>query len=126
MNSLNCELFKPVLLGITVTVLVVGLSACGKPVEKMLVEEASSNAEAPPADDVSSIIAQAQAKHDEAMALSHGWTRTQPLIDRATVAEAEGDEGAARALAERALLQASASVEQAHLEVNAWKARVPK
>ena len=129
MNNLSSSLSKKFVLGATVILLVVGLGGCGKPVEKILVEEEAAietRVSAAPVADVATIIEQAQTQHDKAIALSHGWTRTQPLIDNASVALDGGDAAAARTFAKRALAQATASVEQAQLEVNAWKVRAPK
>ena len=81
-------------------------------------------AHAADAESVEAILEQAQAVHGQALALEHGWSVTQPFIDDARAALAAGDEDSARALAERALLTAEKSLEQAKTESTAWKERV--
>ena len=121
---------KGTLLVGTLVAIAVGVSACGEPVEKSLLEKheaapaaTTQTVEKPDVDD---IISRAQATHDKSVALAHGWTRTQPLINKASDALTSGDAEAAREMAERALVMAHAAVAQAELEMTAWKARVPK
>lgn len=127
MNNSNSLLRKRMLfLAIT---LLVGVSACGKPVEKILVEETSTKVEERQVVQQTSIdelITQAEASHAEAATLSHAWTTTRTLIDEASAALEAGDSASARALAEQALATAIASVEQGRVEAQAWQSRVPQ
>jgi hypothetical protein len=75
---------------------------------------------------VSDLIAQAEIGLAQATTLGHAWTVTQPLIDAATATLQAGDIVRARELAERALATAVASIEQANLEAQTWRSRVPQ
>jgi hypothetical protein len=79
---------------------------------------------ATPADDVQAMLARAESAYQEALALEHGWAVTEPLIAEARAALAGGDLAAAQAIAERALLTAEQSLEQARSERDAWAGRV--
>ncbi len=128
MNSFSGGIFKRVLFTTGLCVLVAGLSACGEPVEKVLEAKAGHNTRVKDVALVepASLIVEAQALHDKSMSQSHGWTTTQPMIDKARAAMNEGDTDTARELAERALSMATAAVEQGKTEATAWKARVPQ
>ena len=73
---------------------------------------------------VEDTLARAEVAHEQALALEHGWSVTRPLMDEARAALAAGDDAAALAAAERALLTAEKSLEQAHAEADAWQGRV--
>lgn len=75
--------------------------------------------------DPAATLAKADAVYEKALALGHGWSVTQPLIDEAHAALAGGDQLKAQALADRALLTAEQSLEQAEREQTAWRSRVP-
>ena len=129
MSSFYNQYVKRALFAATVGIVIAGLSACGKPVEKMEREEPTAAAETTAAvvqATVPEIISQAEAKYAEALALSHAWTTTRTLIEKASAALAAGDAGKARALAEQALATAEASLEQAEVEEQAWQSRVPQ
>jgi len=129
MNSFNDQLLKRILLASIAIVVTVGISACGEPVEKMLVEEAASVADKVDVThtaSVADIITQAEATYAEAAALSHAWTTTRTLIDQASAALGAGEDERARELAEQALATAQASVEQARVEAKDWQSRVPR
>lgn len=124
---MNSSWLKRASLTATAALLAAGLTACGKPVEKMMAEDVSPavTASAPTAS-TADIIAQAQARYEEAAGLSHAWTTTRTLIEQASAALQAGQTDAARALAQRALATANASVEQAKIEETAWQSRVPQ
>ena len=129
MRSFNSQYVKRALFAATLGIVFTGLSACGKPVEKMEREELAAavktSAVAAQAA-VPEIISQAEASYTEALALSHAWTTTRTLIEQAKAALEAGDAGKARALAEQALATAQASVEQAGVESQAWQSQVPQ
>ncbi len=130
MNSFNGWFFKRILLASIAIVVTVGISACGEQVEKMRAEETA----APVVDkidimrnaSVADIITRAKATYAEAAALSHAWTTTRTLIDQASTALEAGEKERARELAEQALGTARASVEQARVEAEDWRSRVPQ
>jgi hypothetical protein len=125
---MNSSILKLMLLSAVAVFTTVGISACGKPVEKILVEETSTKIEEPQSvqqASVDELIAQAEASYAEAVTMSHAWTTTRTLIDKASAALKAGDSGSARALAEQALATAIASVEQGRVEAQAWQSRVP-
>ncbi len=74
--------------------------------------------------DVEATLARAASAHEQAMALEHGWSVTQPFIDEARAALDAGDMERAAAAADRALLTAEKSLEQARVEAQAWQDRV--
>ncbi len=126
---MNHSSFKRVLLASTAFAFAAALTACGEPVEKSLVKQEAAPvaaADSAPVVDVADIISRAQASHEKSVAMSHGWTRTQPLINKASDALTSGETDAAQEMAERALGMADAAVAQAEIEKTAWQARVPK
>jgi len=126
---MNHSIIKRVLLASAAFTFVGTLAGCGEPVEKSLVKQHAASvaaAESEPTVDVADIISQAQASHDKSVAMAHGWTRTQPLIDKASDALTSGEADNAREMAARALVMADAAIAQAELEKTAWTARVPK
>ncbi len=76
------------------------------------------------ADEVEDLLARAAAAHEQALALEHGWAVTEPFMEQARQALADGNVDAAHELAQRALLTAEKSVAQAQSEAEAWKGRV--
>lgn len=125
MNSSSARFFKPQLLGIFV---LLGISACAEPVEKLVNEDATPavlESTAVSQAGVAEIISQAEASYAEAASQSHAWTTTRTLIDKASAALRAGDSDRARVLAKQALATADASVEQARVEALAWQTRVP-
>jgi hypothetical protein len=126
MNTSIGRFLKRALLTNMAIFVVVGLSACGEPVEKMATREAPAAVEVSPTTaeaTVPEIIFQAEAKYAEAAALSHAWTTTRTLIEQASAALQAGNSDKARAIAEQALATAVASVEQARVEAEAWQSR---
>ena len=77
------------------------------------------------AKNVSAVIMHAVEVQQQARSAGHGWTITADYISQAESELASGEMDAAMAAAERALLTASKSVEQAETEKSAWQARVP-
>ena len=73
---------------------------------------------------VEALLDRARAVHEQALALEHGWAVTEPFMEQARQALADGDVDGARELAARALLTAEKSLEQAQVEAEAWKGRV--
>ncbi len=73
---------------------------------------------------VEDTLERAEAVYERALALEHGWSVTRPLMDDVRAALAAGDEAAALVAAERALLTAEKSLEQALAEAEAWRDRV--
>jgi leucyl aminopeptidase len=123
-SNQEASIVKRVLLAGTVILVVAGISACGAEVDdSQSVQTATSAA---PQVAVSELIAQAEAGLAQATALGHAWTVTRPLIDEATATLQAGDMVRARELAERALATAVASIEQADLEAQSWRSRVPQ
>ena len=120
----GARLVKRVLLAGSVILVITGISACGAEVDdSQPVQTATSPA---PQVEISDLIAQAEAGLAEATALGHAWTVTQPLIDDASMALQAGDRARARKSAERALATARASIDQANLEAQTWRSRVPQ
>ena len=76
-------------------------------------------------ENVSAVIEHAVEMQQQARSAGHGWTITADYISQAESELASGEMDAAMAAAERALLTASKSVEQAETEKSAWQARVP-
>jgi len=85
---------------------------------------ATAAAFAGPADDVRATLERADSAYREALALEHGWAVTEPLMDEARAALEAGDVAGAQAIADRALLTAEQSLEQARKERDAWSDRV--
>jgi 3-hydroxyisobutyrate dehydrogenase-like beta-hydroxyacid dehydrogenase len=77
------------------------------------------------AENVSAVIEHAVEMQQQARSAGHGWTITADYISQAKSDLLSGDLDSAMAAAERALLTASKSVEQAEAEKSAWQARVP-
>ena len=75
--------------------------------------------------EVGQLIAEAEEKHAQAREQGHGWSSTVDLLSSAKAELSAGDVARALAIAERALLTANASLEQAADEQQAWRARVP-
>jgi len=73
--------------------------------------------------DPAAILERATLIHKQALAKEHGWSVTATLIAEAQAAMVAGDERA-QELAERALLCAEQSLEQAEREQHSWRARV--
>lgn len=73
--------------------------------------------------DPASMLERATAIHKQALAQKHGWSVTAPLIAEAQAAISAGD-GRAQELAQRALLCAERSLEQAEQEKHIWQSRV--
>lgn len=69
-------------------------------------------------------LERATTAYEQALALEHGWSVTEPLMEEARQALAEGDDTRALELAERALLTAEMSLKQARKESTNWKDRV--
>ena len=109
----GARLVRRILLAGTVIIVMAGGSALGAEVDDPRVV-------------VSELIAQAELGLAQATTLGHAWTVTQPLIDAATAMLQAGDMVRAAELAERALATAVASIEQANLEAQAWRSRVPQ
>ena len=109
----RARLLRRVLLAGTVILVIGGGSAFGAEVDDPRVL-------------VSGLIAQAELGLAQATTQGHAWTVTQPLIDEATATLQSGDVVRARELAERALATAVASIEQADLEAQTWRSRVPQ
>jgi hypothetical protein len=74
-------------------------------------------------DEVLAVLELAEARYSEALALEHGWSVTEPLMQEAREALAAGDSEAALELAERALLTAEQALRQADEEKRAWQQR---
>jgi len=72
---------------------------------------------------VHALLEKAQQQYAEAQRLEHAWSVTEPLMEEARRALQKGDLAAAKATAERALLTAEKSVEQARREREAWRER---
>lgn len=85
----------------------------------------SGGAHAASADDVTKIIEQAVHSQLKARSEGYGWTITATYIDRAKSQLAAGQTDSAMVTAQRALLVAEESLEQARVEKTAWQARVP-
>ena len=75
--------------------------------------------------DVKAMIEQATRSQQQARAEGHGWTITATYIDQAKTELAANRLDSAMAAAQRALLTANKSLEQAASEETAWQARVP-
>lgn len=73
--------------------------------------------------DVESVLAEAASLHQQALALEHGWSVTEPLMEEARAALAAGDSERAEEIARRARLTAEQAVEQARREQTAWRER---
>jgi len=123
-SNQGASIVKRVLLAGTVILVVAGISACDAEVDDS--QPVQSATSAAPQVAVSELIAQAEAGLAQATALGHAWTVTRPLIHEATATLQAGDMVRARELAERALATAVASVEQADLEAQTWRSRVPR
>jgi hypothetical protein len=72
---------------------------------------------------IDELLAKTAALHAEALAMEHGWSVTEPLMEEARAAQADGDLERAEALAQRALLTAEQAVLQAKREADAWRER---
>ena len=85
----------------------------------------SVGAHATSVDDVTKTIEQASQSQLKATAQGHGWTITATYIDQAKSQLAAGQTDVAMTTAQRALMVADQSLEQARTETTAWQARVP-
>ena len=74
--------------------------------------------------DIEATLARAAETYALALAREHGWSVTQPLIDEARSALEAGDLDTAAAAADRALLTAQKSLEQARAEAEGWRERI--
>ncbi|MFK8042627.1 hypothetical protein [Congregibacter sp.] len=74
--------------------------------------------------DPAATLDRASELHQQALALEHGWSVTEPLIAEARAAMDAGNADQAQALADRALLVAEQSLKQAEDEKSAWQTRV--
>ncbi|MEH6611294.1 MAG: hypothetical protein V7696_18120 [Halioglobus sp.] len=85
----------------------------------------SQGSHATSVDDVTKIIEQAVHSQSQARSEGYGWTITATYIDQAKSKLAAGQTDSAMATAQRALLVANKSLDQARAEKTAWQARVP-
>jgi phage shock protein A len=69
-------------------------------------------------------LERANTAYEEALALEHGWSVTEPLMQEARQALSAGNDSLAQELADRALLTAQMALEQARSEPDKWKDRV--
>jgi hypothetical protein len=76
--------------------------------------------------DIRAILSEADVAYKAAKAKNHSWTMTARLLASAREALSAGNETTALVDAERALLTAQASLQQANKEENEWLTRVPK
>jgi len=73
--------------------------------------------------DPAHLISEAKAIHARAQEMGHGWNVTGKYIAQAEEALQAGETERARALSERALGTATASLQQAETERDAWRPR---
>ncbi len=71
------------------------------------------------------MIAQAEQKQSQAREQEHAWSVTNDYIEEARRQLDDGNVEAASKAAARALKSANVSLEQAAVEADAWRARVP-
>jgi soluble cytochrome b562 len=84
---------------------------------------ATQAAAADPAE-IRATLKTAEATHQQALELEHGWSATVDLIEEARSALESGDLDTAQERAGRALLAAEQSVVQAETEAKTWQQRV--
>ena len=73
--------------------------------------------------DVANLISEAERLNSEARAKHNAWTPTGKFIEEARSAMAAGHSDKARVAAERAIMLATASIEQADHQQADWKTR---